>query len=66
MSDIMGHYTWSAMENCFIIDVYVIVVPWVSRVYGICTLSVVSYMYFGIHITTGRVQTVHPINSWYS
>ena len=45
MSDVMGHYTWSAMENCFIIDVDVIVVPWVSRVYGICTLSVVSYMY---------------------
>ena len=34
VSDIMGHYTWSAMENSFIIDVYVIVVPWVSRVYG--------------------------------
>ena len=26
MSDIMGHYTWSAMKNCFIIDVDVIVV----------------------------------------
>ena len=22
VSDIMGHYTWSAVENCFIIDVY--------------------------------------------
>ena len=41
------------------VQVYIIVVPWVSRVYGICTLSVVICIPEGEtrgNITTGRVQ----------
>ena len=39
----------------------VIVVPWVSRVYGICTLRAVICIPEGaIHITARRVQTHTP------
>ena len=31
----------SSTTTCIIIYIYVIVVPWVSRVYGICTLRAV-------------------------
>ena len=50
---------------------YVIVVSWVSRVYGICTLSVVicipkGEVREGVHTATRRVQTIHPRNPWYT